>query len=191
MIYSITGTVTHKGDNYVVLRAGGVGYMIYVAAPLAARCSKNKRANLVCFHVAEKQELYGFADERERELFVRLVSVSGVGPKKAIKLFDTFSAKEIAAVVIASDVEMLAGRGGIGKKTASKIILELKDKIQAPKGIVVAHNKEASDVKAALSHLGYTRNDIAYAMDALSSKDGDARSQVKKALKILATRNNS
>jgi holliday junction DNA helicase RuvA len=191
MIYSITGTVTHKGGDFVVVRAGGVGYMIYVAAPLAARLIKNKRADLVCFHVAEKQELYGFADEKERDLFVRLVSVSGVGPKKAMKLFDAFSAKEIAAVVVASDVDMLAGRGGIGKKTASKIILELKDKIQAPKGVSIFRNDEAADIKAALSHLGYTRNDIAYAMDALSPKDGDARAQVKKALKILAARNNS
>ena len=191
MIYSITGTVTHKGEDFVVVRAGGVGYMIYVAAPLAARLARGTRADLVCFHVADRQELYGFADGQERDLFVRLVGVSGVGPKKAMKLFDAFSAKEIAAIIVASDVGVLAGRGGIGKKTASKIILDLKDKIYAPKGAAIPHDDKSSDVKAALSHLGYTHKDIAYAMDELAGKGGDARSQVKAALKILAARKGS
>ncbi len=185
MLYSISGTVTHKNDGRAVIETAGIGFVINCPDYVLKKLTKGKKALLRVFLHADRHELYGFLKEDDIMLFEQLISVSGVGPKGALKLMNSLSSRDLKSLIVLERADMLAKRGSVGKKTASKIVLELKDKI---KGGGVDKSPVSLDVEAVLKNLGYYKDDIVYALKHIPSSAKTTETQVKAALENLAKR---
>src|SRR3989338_2246637 len=135
MIRQITGKIAYAADNFVILEAGGVGYKVVATADtLAAIETKGKSATLWT-HLAVREnamDLYGFLSKKDLDFFELMLTISCIGPKKAMGILSAASFETIRKAVATGDPSYLQKISGIGKKNAEKIILELKDKL--PKG---------------------------------------------------------
>ena len=164
MIASVSGEVLHKGLDHVVIEAAGVGYLLNVSTltldvvpPAGARATLH--TELVVREDA--MQLYGFAAVEERELFSLLTSVSGVGPKVALAVLSGMSVAEAETALVAGDHVRFQKVPGIGKRTAERLVLELKDKIVPSGAEVVVRAVGAADepvaiAREALAGLGYS-----------------------------------
>jgi Holliday junction DNA helicase RuvA len=168
MIASLRGALIHISTNRLIIEVGGVGYDV-------AFCASGLRdlpelGGEVFLHIFTKVredaiELFGFVDLTEKEMFIVLLGVSGVGPKVAMNILSVASPSVVAHAVMADDLHRLTALPGIGKKTAERLCLELKDKIQAfadvetqshePQILSEATDQVADDVVSALTNLGY------------------------------------
>ena len=164
MIVSITGKIVKKNPNQIIIDLNGLGYLCHISTntfdnlPLVGE----EVSLLTYFSVSEhNQELYAFFEELERNLFIMLIGVSGIGPKTAIGLLAAVTPEEFKRRLIAGEVGMLTALPGIGPKTARRIIVELKDKFVklGSEELPVEDNGETSSVKTevfqALETLGY------------------------------------
>lgn len=185
MIVSLTGTILEVSPSHVVLDVGGVGFEMGVSATTAATLPEQGTAGvglLTRMVVRESAvDLYGFATRDERILFDKLVSISHVGPKLALSVLSTFSPAELATVVIANDTAGMSRVSGVGKKTASRLIMELADvfaKDPSLRGLASAHGlsqpKSAAtavassidaDVTEALLSMGFTSQEVELALE--------------------------
>jgi Holliday junction DNA helicase RuvA len=167
MIGRLSGTLVEKQPNQVIVDVGGVGYSVLI--PLSTYSALGELNDpvtlLVHTHLREDQlQLYGFLTARERKLFEMLITVSGVGPALALKVLSGKRADEITAAIRRGEMEKLVGIPGIGKKTAERIVLELRDRLTdiAPESAdsgKAAGGAEA-EVSSALANLGYDRREI-------------------------------
>lgn len=173
MIYYIRGILTEYTEEGVVLESAGLGYQIAVPASLLSSLpAPGEEVKLYTFFQVgeDMQKLYGFASREDRALFLQIIKVSGIGPKLAMSLMGTLAADELRLAVIAGDVKAIAQAPGMGKKTAEKLILELKDKIDAV-GLIQAElagskgsgpvivSDAFSEAVAALEALGYSASE--------------------------------
>jgi Holliday junction DNA helicase RuvA len=165
MIGSLRGTVLERlGDSTVLVEVGGVGYLVSVTPRTFGELEPTSSAFLhVHHHIREDaQTLYGFLDRLERETFETLLTVHGVGPSMAIAVLSTHSPGTLVDIVASSDIASLTTVPGVGRKTAERIIMELKDKLQLPVlddgGSPTA--SVAANVRDALSGLGYSADEI-------------------------------
>lgn len=166
MLEFIQGELISKGTNYIILQAGGLGYRLQVPAfTLAAMPAVKNQITLYTYLYIREEELtlYGFHSEEERELFIVLLSVSGVGPKLALAILSRLTQKELKQAILLGDTAMLVTIPGVGKKTAERIILELKDKVgrlEQEAGARLLENPAAADARSqavtALLALGYS-----------------------------------
>ncbi len=131
MITYIKGLIAFKTPTYVVVEAGGIGYYIHISLNTYAKIEKLEQVKILTyFHVKEdSQTLFGFADDEERNLFVHLLSVSGVGPSTAQVILSTLMPDELRMAIISENEASLRKVKGIGSKTAKQIILDLKNKL--------------------------------------------------------------
>jgi holliday junction DNA helicase RuvA len=132
MIASVSGEVLVRRPDYVVIDAAGVGYRLAVSAEtLKAVPARGKRASLHAHLVAREDSLslYGFASEEERDLFLHLISVGGVGPKVAVAALSGGPVRELLRAIAAGDIKRFQAVPGIGKRTAERIIVELREKV--------------------------------------------------------------
>jgi holliday junction DNA helicase RuvA len=132
MIASVSGEVLVRRPDYVVIDAGGVGYRLAVSAEtLKSVPARGKRTSLHAHLVARDDalSLYGFASEEERDLFLHLISVSGVGPKVAMAALSGGPVRELLRAIAAGDAKRFQAVPGIGKRTAERIIVELRDQV--------------------------------------------------------------
>lgn len=197
MYYYIKGTLASRGTNYIVVDAGGVGYMIFTPSPEKAPQQGSTVTVYTYLNVREDaMELYGFLTEEEKRLFMQLISVSGVGPKVGLALLSAASAQSIMTAIITGDTKTLTRAQGVGPKAAKRIILELKDKLDpAELGIdgdegVITEDTDApimdarAEALSALVVLGYSTND---AKNALMKLDASLPTEelIKKALAKL------
>jgi len=172
MIGQLTGIVTFKGGQEIILDVDGVGYEVTVPSSLIARLpEEGGRAKIfVHTHVTEASlTLYGFLAAAERVVFRKLISVSGIGPKSALQILSGLAIGDLIRAVRSENLFPLTAISGIGKKTAERIILELKDKLTdlvgetietvggAPRPIH-SNDKTATEVVSALINLGYNRS---------------------------------
>ena len=177
----IKGKLIESGENYVVVESGNIGYELNVSANTAAELSAAEgEVKIYCFLSVREDDmsLFGFATKQEKSMFVKLVSVSGVGPKLALTVLSGMTAGQFAAAVVKGDVTALSKTKGVGKKTAERIVLELKDKVNkdytseetvsAVKADVTEVNEEAV---LALMTLGYNRHEASEAVKRVQ-KDG-------------------
>ncbi len=159
----ISGKVVEIGDNHVVIDCGGVGFSLTATASACAEYSRQHEARVPVYLAVRDDalELYGFASTRERELFLHLIGVNGVGAKLAITLLSGMSADRLAAAIAGADTAALSAVKGVGKKTAERIALELRDKIAKDADIVVPSALSSVDQKAvlALVSLGYDKKE--------------------------------
>jgi Holliday junction DNA helicase RuvA len=196
MIAFLRGRVFEKQPNRVIVDVQGVGYDVVV--PLSTYYQVGDAGADVSLrvhtHVREEAlQLYGFATELERQLFEKLIAVSGIGPKLAIALLSGMDAREFLTAVLRADVARLTGIPGVGKKTAERIVLELKDRVAhlgAPVDVGSAADVPADrlreDVLSALQNLGYHRPLAEKAVEAaLDGGDATFEHGLKAALKAL------
>lgn len=168
MIASLRGTLIHSSTNRLIVEAGGVGYDVaFCASGLKQLPELGLEVFLHIFTKVREDaiELFGFVDPLEKEMFVVLLGVSGVGPKVAMHILAVASPGELARAVLSDDLRYLTALPGIGKKTAERLCLELKDKIQAfadlagqpsaPQAVSEVVDQVAEDVVSALTNLGY------------------------------------
>ncbi|HHY82332.1 MAG TPA: Holliday junction branch migration protein RuvA [Clostridiales bacterium] len=190
----INGILTESDNQYVVVEANGIGYQIYVPGSVLNNLpSKGDRVKLFTYlHLREDcQELYGFLNKDEKQFFEKLISVSGVGPKAALAMLSAFSAGQLAMAIITGDSKSLCSVPGIGKKTAERVILELKDKIdndiiRPQESMTIASrrwNTEQMEALQALQALGYPASEAERALAGLEGKDASAL--IRQALKNL------
>lgn len=168
MIGRLRGTPLEIADGVAVIDVGGVGYELEVtaaaAASLAAARDSARPAELSTHLVAREDAmaLYGFANVAERDLFRSLVKVSGIGPKLAIALLSTVSPEQFAAAVGNGDVAAITRVPGIGKKTADRLVMELRDRVQALAAVPGTGGDDASrEAAMALMALGYRQTEAA------------------------------
>lgn len=171
MISFIKGKVVSTDENVIILENGGIGYEINVSANTFVQTANKGEALLYTYmHVKEDGlSLYGFATAEERKMFLNLITVSGVGPKVAIGILSGITPTDLAISIASENSSMLQRIKGVGKKTAERIILELKEKfageaIAKPGESVPIHNSGAREAFEALSALGLKR---AECMDAI------------------------
>ena len=196
MIARLTGILAEVGAGSAVVDAGGVGYLVHLSqltqASLPAR--GEKVALRIYTHVREDAlDLFGFASEEEEAVFRALIEVKGVGPRAAQNILSGIEARELAQAVAAGDVARLTKVPGIGKKTAERLVVELKDKLVAlakasggPR--VVAHEADALEqLRAALVNLGYRPPQAEGAVESLRDEaEGKALDELlREALKRL------
>ena len=132
MIYSLTGKITRVDDNVIVVDANGVGYEVVCSLNAIDELTHGDGVKTVFTYLQVREDgvaLYGFASLSEKKMFLNLISVSGIGPKMAIGVLSGMSAKMLASAVVNKDVSMLTKVKGLGKKTAERIVLELKEKV--------------------------------------------------------------
>lgn len=181
MIGWLEGRVVARGLDTVVVEVRGVGYKVHVA-----RQPEGEQATLHVHHVFQQdgQKLFGFETRDELALFEQLISVSNVGPKAALALLSVSSPAEVAAAIATGDAQALARAPGVGKKTAERLIVELRAKIAklspAPSGVPVSDD----DALAALVALGYSGTEAARALRSIS-REGATAERVQAALRGL------
>jgi holliday junction DNA helicase RuvA len=191
MIGKLTGTLSDKNPPQVLVDCGGVGYEVqvpmstfYGLPELGAQVSL-----LTHFVVREDaQILYGFSSVQERAGFRELIKISGVGPRTALSVLSGMSVGELAQAVTLQEAGRLVKVPGIGKKTAERLLLELKGKLGADMGgtpLVGVANDAQADILQALVALGYSDKDAASALKALPTEIGVSEG-IKLALKALA-----
>ena len=178
MIVSIRGKLTRKMPDEIVIETGGLGYACFISINTYDNLPKpgEEVSLLTYFHVTENnQQLFAFNEVTERELFMMLIGVSGIGPKTAIALLSAVSPDEFKRRLIASEVSMLTVLPGIGPKTARRIIVELKDKFvklskdELPKEELDV-TPQVSDTYDALLALGFQMKDIKNAISKASNQ---------------------
>jgi len=162
MIAHLRGKLFAKHPNQAIVEAGGVGYDVTISVPtFSALPAEGAEVSLVIYtHVREDQiALFGFSDAIEKKLFERLIAVSGIGPKLAITVLSGLPVDKLVAAIRGGDHAMLTRIPGIGKKTAERVVLELKDKLDEMGAGPVATSVGAvgDDVLSAMVNLGYAR----------------------------------
>ncbi|MDD2646547.1 MAG: Holliday junction branch migration protein RuvA [Patescibacteria group bacterium] len=187
MIYYIEGQVKQKGDNYLVIDSGSLGYQIFVNDFLLNKAKLNELIKIFThFHVYEETlQLYGFETEEELSFFKKLNNIPNIGPKSANNILSAIKLSDLKRAIINEDMEALNKVSGIGKKTAERIIIELKDKINDVTSST-ATGKDDSDVIDGLISLGYTLKDSRVAIKKIPESVKGANERLKQALKILS-----
>ncbi len=191
MISQLEGKIVAKDLKKVVLDVHGVGYKIFISGDTHEKIKKNTGEPVRFFtHLAVREDaldLYGFLDEEGLNFFGLLISISGIGPKTAMGILSGATVSTLRQAIASGDSNLLTKMGGIGKKNADKIVLELRDKI----GIVEESEKSdfrgATDVLEALKSLGYPEREAREAMKQIDKKITNTSEKVKQALKILGT----
>ncbi len=184
MIGYLKGSVIHREPGRVVLLAGNVGYLVAISNEAA---KKTHREIELWTYLAVREnamELYGFADRDELALFELLLSVSGIGPKSALAILSLATPETLRKAIAQNDLSYLTKVSGIGKKTAEKILVELKDKI----GSIAPGGEELSgdaDVVEVLKSLGYSHHEARSAVQKIEGHITGTSERVKEALKIL------
>ena len=193
MIATLTGRLASKHPGGVVIDVQGVGYDVLIPLSTYYHLPEPEQpVSLAIYtHVREDAlQLFGFRTTREKDAFLLLLSVSGIGPKLALNVISTLSVDDLAAAIRDDDYKVLASVSGIGKKSAGRLALELKDKIEKL-AVATDHksvNRLADDALSALTNLGYRAADVKDLVNEILARDGQPRLQdlIREALKELA-----
>ena len=181
MIASVSGEVLVRRPDHVVIDASGVGYRLAVSAEtLKAVPARGKHATLHAHLVArdDSLNLYGFASEEERDLFLSLTSVSGVGPKVAIAILSGGTPRELLKAIAAGDAKRFQAVPGIGKRTSERVIVELREKVTGQlEESVAAIDGDPDDPRSlardGLMHLGYTLSEAEKLLDGVDGESAE------------------
>jgi len=194
MISYIKGKIILRGGKFIIARSGNVGFKIFVLPSL--NLEEDEVELFTHLNVREDAlNLYGFSSYKELELFELLLTVSGVGPKAGMGIMSLADAETIKVVIAKGDASMLTRVSGVGKKTAERVILELKSKFAAFNQVdLEKKSKEISDETdaiEALVGLGYSKNEAQKALSGVSCEIKDVGKRIKMALKELGKNHRS
>jgi len=200
MIATLEGTVLQKGADDLVLSVGGLGFQVSATQAALAGARIGEKLFLYTKLVVREDvfELYGFADREEKEMFLKLTAVSGVGPKSAMMLLSSLGVHDLALAVVTGDVKAIRKAPGIGVKTAQRLLLELKDKVSneelvgtnfaaAAAGMAGANTAgPVADAVEALCALGYTQSEAVQAVSKFEAQTQDSGELTRLALRALS-----
>ncbi len=190
MIYSLSGKVAEKKENFFVVDVGGVGFKVFSNAETLYKLPSGGESVALYTHLHVKDdalELYGFLNEGELKFFEMLITVSGVGPRTALLILDLDSFPNVMAAIVGKKADVLSRAPGIGKKTAERIILELQSKINVSevKGLDKATEVNV-EVEDALVGLGYDRRTVKGVLSAMNDvPNAGVEEKLRSALKAL------
>ena len=188
MIASLSGKVLAKGEDRAVVDVGGVGYEVILASNAVARLPEKGREVFLHIHTSVREDaitLYGFPEEEEKELYLLLRTVNGIGPKLALAMLSGMRVAELARAIAAGDVKRLTMLPGVGKRIAERLSVELKEKIahlgsagtMAAAGgampVALAAGSAAADVLSAMGNLGYPEAVSRRALETVRRRMGD------------------
>ncbi len=194
----LNGRIAEKTPATVILDVGGVGYEVRISVNTFSKLPDLGQTAKILTHFIVREDaqlLYGFFDEEEKELFKLLLSVSGVGPKMAMTLLSGMTLAELKNAIAASAIAVLSSVSGVGKKTAERVAVELKDKLPKNSGaenLGIQHNKNISeqileDAASALVSLGYTKQKAKEVMQKILKENPEYKwtveEMIRKALK--------
>lgn len=185
MIGSIKGEIILKNEKFLIIESNGVGYKVNVSPETLLRAKREGDRVLLWIHTHVREDafdLYGFLDYRELQFFELLIGVSGIGPKSAIVILGIASIETLQKAISTGDTAYLTKISGIGRKTAEKIIIELRDKMGEDNGD--SSLQEELDALEALKSLGYSQNEAREALKKVSGIN-DTNAKIREALKIL------
>ncbi|MCI6099955.1 MAG: Holliday junction branch migration protein RuvA [Selenomonas sp.] len=196
MIGYLRGTVAFLHTDTCLLDVNGVGYRVYISDATRRNLAKGKEAQLFTYLSVREDalQLYGFRTEQEYDMFLALIGISGIGPKVALGILSSITISRLATAITNQQTSVLTKLPGIGKKSAERLILELKDKLSFASAQdeqltltsdVPVGDDILSQTSAALESLGYTSGEIAAVLPKLSGI-ADVQAALKQALKLLA-----
>jgi len=169
MIAYLKGNLIQKSPNQITLDIGGVGYCVLIPLSTYFKLGNlNQQAELFIYtHLTDNSlSLYGFSTEDEREIFMKLISISGIGPKLALNILSGIGPSELEEAIKSNDVGRISLIPGIGKKTALRIALELQEKIEKKEKLLAAKaSPEREDLISALMNLGFKRKELEIIVD--------------------------
>jgi len=185
MIGYLQGTIISSNNTSLILDVNGVGYLIHCPLPILISVTKGEvAAFFIHTHVREDNiTLFGFKEEDSLFLFKKLTSVSGIGPKSALAMLSVHSPSSLSGVIERSDAEALSHTPGVGKKTAEKIILELKGKLSHL--VSMEANDATLEARLALEALGYSPKEIRDSLNGIDTNNKSTSSLIKEALHQL------
>ena len=194
MIASLHGTLESLGSDWAIINVNGIGFQVYMpTSTLSTLGSIGKEVRLHTHLILREDgaSLYGFSTSEELELFQALIGVSGLGPRLALAVLSAMNVEQVSMAIATGSVDLLTVVPGIGKKMASRLILELKDKIGA--GLIASPAaqlaQENADVLAALTSLGYSVSETSRAVATLpTSSELSLEEKVKLALQYYTTK---
>lgn len=189
MIAHLKGKILLRGQKFIIIDAGGIGYKIF-AAPETIKKAKGKEEFSLWTHLHVREdalELYGFTEYAELEFFEMLISVSGIGPKSALGVIGVAPLDTLKRAVSAGETEYLTKVSGIGRRTAEKIIVELREKLGGAEFMEGKDEllKGEQDALEALQSLGYSLREAREALKQVPKEIEDTNNRIKEALKFL------
>lgn len=199
MIYSLKGELTYIDAQFAVVECGGVGFKCFVSLNTSKSIGKVGEQVFLYTHMAVREDamdLFGFSTQAELDSFKLLITVSGIGPKAAISILSELTPDKLALAIASSDVKSITRANGVGKKTAERVVLELKDKMVGISGdsssVSVAQSAAAAveesssaEAVAALVALGFSQSDAAVAVGQMD-KSLSADEMIRLGLKQLS-----
>jgi Holliday junction DNA helicase RuvA len=191
MIASLRGKIFSKRPDNLIIDVNGVGYSVQVPLTLLSSLPDENKEVFLHIHTHVREDallLFGFQSEDEKRIFTTLIGISGIGPRTALSLLSTIPPDAFYNAINSEDVEVLCKVPGLGKKTAQRLILELKDKLPSP-SVRGKKNTVYDDTLSALVNLGYKKNIAQDALEKASANGmGDIESLIVEALKYLTDR---
>ncbi len=188
MIGSIKGKIILKTDKFLIVETSGVGYKVNVSPDTLSKLKKTNEEVLLWIHTHVREDildLYGFLDRQELEFFEMLINVSGIGPKGALSILGIAPIETLKRAIGTGDTAYLTKISGIGRKTAEKIIIELRDKIEVGKTGTSLQGE--LDALEALKSLGYSQNEAREALKKVNPL-ADTNTKIRESLKILSNK---
>lgn len=194
----LNGKVAEKGQNSLVIDVNGVGYLLSVSMNTLQETPPVGESMKVYTHFSVREdamELFGFATQEEKRMFARLNTISGIGPKVALSILGAMPLRDLTLAIVTGDITALSRAPGVGKKTAQRIALELKEKVDesdfgtvpAAQGAFAPVQEDAAqEALAALQALGYTAAEAAKAVSQVRGQSDSANELVRLALRNMA-----
>src|SRR3989338_9820132 len=199
MIASLNGTITYKSpelrkDSYLVIQAGGVGYKVFMPVSNLRQITEGQSAVLYTYLAVSENamDLYGFLNPADKTFFTLLLEVPGIGPKSAIGVLEKTTMQEVQQAILDNDPTVLTKMAGIGVKTADRIIVALKDKVESLTVKSSGGKKGTETVRAdadafeALVSFGYTAQEARKVLNTIDPGITDSSEILRTALKLLA-----
>jgi holliday junction DNA helicase RuvA len=187
MISYLKGKIIKRGGNFVILNNADIGYKIFVGEGAAADLLNSVEAEFWIYQNIREDanELYGFSSYEKLEMFELLLNVNGIGPKTAIGIMTSISAEELKEAIATSDLAMLTKVSGIGKKTAERIVLDLRDKIGFLVPVAGSTSAARGEEIDALMALGYSLQQSREALAKIDKSITDSGKRIREALKNI------
>lgn len=199
MISYIRGSLERRAENFIIIESGGIGYQVFVSPATLARLPQAGAEVKIYTYLDVKEggiALYGFSSAEEQEMFHKLLTVSGIGPKGALGFLAQLTPRQLIMAILSDDVKTLCQAPGIGRKTAQRLVLELKDKFRTEEALEQGEmwQRELSPTGGtdarfeaidAMMALGYSRNEAGKAVSAVAAEGMTTEDILKAALKKM------
>ena len=187
MMYSLIGTLTRKQNGFAVIEVAGIGYRVQAPlSVLSALPTIGEQATLILHHHIREDanDLYGFLNDEDLSLFESLISISGIGPKSAMGVMGVAPTADIVAAINEGRTDLLTKASGVGKKTAERVVLELKGKLTfADTGATITRMEGDAELEETLVSLGYSKQQAKSALAKIDPKIRDFNDRLKAVLR--------